>query len=223
MNYINGKIYKITDIAYTKMYIGSTTQSLAKRFSLHKSKYKLWQDGKFNKLTVFDLFNEFGIENCKIELIEEFPCDNRMELERKEGEHIKNSECVNKRIEGRTKKEYRQDNKEEIKEYQKQYYFDNKDKILDKIKEYRQDHKQQILENNKQYYQDNKDKVKQYYQNNKDKILDKIKEYQQDHKQQISENKSQRIQCICGAQYIKCNKSHHFKTTNHINKTKNIQ
>ena len=215
MNYINGKIYKITDIAYTKMYIGSTTQSLAKRFSLHKSKYKLWQDGKYHKITVYDIFNEFGIENCKIELIEEFPCHNRMELERKEGEHIKDSECVNKIVAGRTGEEYRQDNKEEIKEYKKKYYQDNKDKI----KQYFQDNKQHLSEYLRQYKEDNKDKVKQYYQNNKDKI----KEYQQDHKQQISENRSQRIQCECGAQYKKGNKSKHFKTTKHINRSKNIQ
>lgn len=186
MDYKNGKIYKITDIAYTKMYIGSTTQSLAKRFSLHKTRYKSWQDGQSSKSTSFQLFIEFGVENCKIELIEEFPCDNRMQLERKEGDHIKNNECINKNVAGRTKKEYQQDNKQQISDQHKVYYQDNKQQILDK--------------------------VKQYYQNNKDKMKENLRQYS-----------SQRIQCECGAQYTKGNKFHHFKTKDHINRSKNIQ
>jgi len=80
MDYKNGKIYKIVDIGYTKMYIGSTTQPLYKRFSCHKMKFIAWKNNKHNKLMVFDIFEEFGIDNCKIELIEECPCENRMEL-----------------------------------------------------------------------------------------------------------------------------------------------
>ena len=145
MDYKNGRIYKVTDNAYTKQYIGSTCQSLSKRFSNHKSKYKLWQDGKITKITVFDIFDEFGIENCKIELIENYECNSKEELERKEGQHIKNNECVNKIIVGRDKQEYRQDNKEKIKEYKKQYYQDNK--VLQK-------------EQRKRNYQKKKEKIK---------------------------------------------------------------
>ena len=126
MDYQNGKIYQITDIAYTKCYIGSTTQSLAKRLSKHKTDYKVWKDNnKRHKTTSYDLFEEFGIENCKIELIEDYPCNSKNELERKEGEIIKNTACVNRYIPGRTDKQYYIDNIEKI----KQYRLDNKDKI----------------------------------------------------------------------------------------------
>jgi len=144
MDYKNGKIYKIIDNAYTKMYIGSTTQPLSKRFSRHKANYKLWQEGTHHKVLIFNIFDEFGIENCKIELIENYVCNSKNELERKEGEHIKNNDCVNKVIAGRTKKEY---------------YNDNKNKILEKAKEYKEANKNIILEKKKEHYEANKQQI----------------------------------------------------------------
>ena len=38
--YHNGKIYEIVDVGYNKCYIGSTTESLSRRFSKHKHPYK---------------------------------------------------------------------------------------------------------------------------------------------------------------------------------------
>ena len=179
MDYKNGKIYKITDIEYTKMYIGSTTQPLYKRLSKHKCDYKRWKSGKDTKTMSFDLFDEFGIENCKIELIEEFSCENKEQLRKKEGEHIKNNQCVNKLIAGRTHKEYQQDNKQAILEYKREYIQNNKEKIAEYYKEYKQNNKEAIVEKAKEYYQNNKQKMteqhKEYYQNNKQKIAEKKK------------------------------------------------
>lgn len=146
MDYKNGKIYKITDNAYTKMYIGSTTQPLSKRFSKHKIDYKQWKDNKCNKIMIFEIFDEFGVENCKIELIEEYECENRSQLERKEGEHIKNNECINKYIAGRTHKEYVQDNKERIDEYKKEWYEQNINRLTAYKKDWYEQNKNRILE-----------------------------------------------------------------------------
>lgn len=182
MDYKNGKIYKIVDNAYTKMYIGSTTRKLCKRFYDHRSGYKKFQLGKYDKITVFDIFDEFGIENCKIELIENYPCSSKEELERREGELIKDNICVNKIIPRRTEKEYYEDNKEKIKErkdkYNTIYYQNNKGKI--------------------------KEKTKNYYELNKDIIKEKTKIYQ-----------SQIINCVCGLQFRRDNKSKHLKTKKH--------
>ena len=38
--YHNGKIYQIVDIAYTKCYIGSTTEELSMRMARHRSDFK---------------------------------------------------------------------------------------------------------------------------------------------------------------------------------------
>jgi hypothetical protein len=186
MDYKNGKIYKIVDIGYTKMYIGSTTQPLYKRFSYHKESYIRWKNNKHNKVMVFDIFEEFGIDNCKIELIEECPCENRMELCKKEGEYIKNNNCVNKYIAGRTDKEYYETNRDNIREQQKKYRETNKDKIA----EYNEVNKDKIAEQRKEYREVNKDRIleqkKEYYEVNKDKILEKRKKYLETNKDKIN-------------------------------------
>ena len=52
-------------------------------------------------------FDEFGLENCKLVLIAEYPCQNRKQLEKKEGGYIENDKsCLSKCIVGRTRKEY---------------------------------------------------------------------------------------------------------------------
>ena len=151
--YHNSKIYKITDIGYNKCYIGSTTEELSMRMARHRAHFKLFlRDGKRSHVRSYDLFNEYGVENCKIELIEYFPCDTLLELQRQEGKHIKNNVCVNKMVAGRTKHEYRQDNKDKIQIYNKEYAEQNKDKI----KEYNNANKDKIREQNKEYQKANK-------------------------------------------------------------------
>ena len=109
--YQQGKIYKITDIAYTKTYYGSTIQELSLRMINHINQFKTQKN---KNLGSFDMFEEFGMENCKIELVELYPCNSRIELEKREGCYIKYNECVNKRIAGRSRKEYYDDNNEMI-------------------------------------------------------------------------------------------------------------
>ena len=49
-------------------------------------------------------FDEFGLENCKIVLVEECPCQNRKQLEKREGEYVENNKnCLNTCIAGRTR------------------------------------------------------------------------------------------------------------------------
>ena len=97
--YKNGTIYRITDIAYTKCYIGSTIEPLPRRMAKHRTNYKNIYNGKSNLfITSYDLFNEYGIKNCKIELIEYFPCNNKVELTARLGHYIKNENCVNKKL-----------------------------------------------------------------------------------------------------------------------------
>ena len=115
--YTQGKIYKLTSSHTEKVYIGSTINSLNDRFSKHKYDYKRWLKSQMNKITSFDLLQ---YEDVKIELIKEFPCETKKELEKEEGEIILDNNCVNKHVAGRTKKEsdriYRHKNKEKIKE-----------------------------------------------------------------------------------------------------------
>lgn len=72
MDFSTGKIYKVSVLGALEYYIGSTNMSLSKRFYYHKVDYKKDKDkGANTKL----LFEKYGIEKCKIELYEEYPCD----------------------------------------------------------------------------------------------------------------------------------------------------
>ena len=126
--YKNGKIYKIVNSINPKCYIGSTTTELRKRFYNHKSKSKCGTSLCSSRI----LFEE-DFDNCKIVLVESYPCNNKDELTRRERYWIETTECVNRQIPTRTRQEHYQDNKEHIKrycelnkqrrrEYQKEYY-----------------------------------------------------------------------------------------------------
>ena len=123
-DYQKTKIYKIESHLGDKIYVGSTAKEyLSQRFQQHKNDYKRWKNGKGNNITSFVLFDEYGIENCSIVLIEACLCNSKDEKNAKEGHYIKTLECVNKVVVGRTQKEYQQSDagKEIIKEAAKKY------------------------------------------------------------------------------------------------------
>jgi hypothetical protein len=154
MDYSKGKIYKITDIGYNECYYGSTIQPLSKRMGTHRSDYKAYKackEGKYHGVTSYSLFDKYGLENCKIELVEECECKTKEELHQREGFYIRNNECVNKRIPDRTKKEWRDENKEQRKEYDKEYNEENKEKKKKQMKEYYEENKEKLKEKMKEY------------------------------------------------------------------------
>ena len=123
-NYANGKVYMIESLSSGLVYYGSTTQPLYKRLSLHKSSMKT-RNCSSKQVLIYD--------DAKIVLIELVECKSKEELLAKEAHYIRNNECVNKRIEGRTQQEYiktyRDANKDSIKVKNKIYYDANVEKI----------------------------------------------------------------------------------------------
>jgi hypothetical protein len=130
--YQNGKIYRITDIGYNKFYYGSTIEQLSKRMAKHRCKYKGYKEGKEHFFSIFTLFDEYGINGCKIELVEHFPCNDKPDLLKREGWYIENNNCVNKHVAGRTddecKRNYRLCNPDKIKETRVRYNEKHGDK-----------------------------------------------------------------------------------------------
>ena len=146
-NYSLTKIYKIESHLGDKIYIGSTSkQYLSQRLQQHKNSYKRWKNGKYNKITSFELFDEYGPENCSIVLIEEYPCNCKDAKNAREGHFIRELECVNKVIPARTRKQRDIDKKEIITEQHKKYYEANKEKILKQMKEKYHQKKEKKLE-----------------------------------------------------------------------------
>ena len=83
-NYQNAKIYKLWSPEGDDIYIGSTTQPLYARKSQHK-KYK-----DCSAKMLYEKYND-----VRIELLECCPCNDKDELTKKEGEYIRNNNCIN--------------------------------------------------------------------------------------------------------------------------------
>ena len=130
-NYKNSKIYSIRSHQTDNIYIGSTTQRLSQRLYEHRKTYK-----KKTKYHYFSSFEILKYDDAYIELIENYPCDNREQLGKREGFYIrkfkKQNICVNKYLAGRTAKEWAKDNKAQKLKYMKKYYEKNKEKIKEK-------------------------------------------------------------------------------------------
>jgi len=99
VNYGKSKIYKIVpnngdDVCY----IGNTTkQYLSQRMVAHKANYKKWKETgtSCNDEGLNNLFDKYGIENCKILLIENFVCNSKDELDNKTNDYINVLNTIN--------------------------------------------------------------------------------------------------------------------------------
>ena len=138
-NYKNGKIYKLVCDETNLTYIGSTTQSLSKRFNEHKS------DKKKNRLKTISNMIE-----PKIYLIEDYPCERKEQLNMRERYFIENMECINKNIPCRTFKEHYLDNKEKICKKTNEYYWNNKEKHNELTRKNYEKNKEKISERQKE-------------------------------------------------------------------------
>ena len=159
-DYANGRIYKIEPICEhdeNEVYYGSTCQILCKRMDSHRSNYKQWKAGKQNKTSSYELFEKYGVENCKIYLVELYPCETKEELFAREGYHIKNNKCVNRYVAGNQLAVG-------IKEYHQIYRNQHKDENIEYGKIYRENNKQKLKENRTIYVAKNIDKIKEYSQ-----------------------------------------------------------
>jgi hypothetical protein len=196
--YLRGQIYTIRNIKDdTMIYVGSTINSLSKRFHKHK---KDCEGGLTISLYSHIIDNDWS--GWYIELYEMYPCNNKRELCRREGQVIREIGTINKNIAGRTIKEWREDNKEKVLQNAKEYYNDNKETIAQKAKEYNERNKEQVLENKKEYYE-----------RNKEKVLQKHKEWCENNKDKIKKQQNEQVCCdICGAFSAKNHLTRHKRT-----------
>lgn len=167
-NYENSKIYRI--VSPSLRYYGSTTQTLEARLAKHIMDYCSYNKNN-KKHSYYSSFKVIECGDYKIELVENVKCANKRELERIEGKYQKENECVNMLISGRTRAEYRNDNRTIIRAKNKAYKQLHKDKIKIQTKLYNETHKEQILARKKLYYNANRD-----YINEKRRTLYKLKQ-----------------------------------------------
>jgi hypothetical protein len=211
LNYENSKVYKIWSPNGDKIYIGSTTkQYLSQRMTAHRKDYNYWKSGKGHFITSYLIFDEYGLDNCSIELLEAKPCSSKDELKQLEGGYIRNLTCVNKRVENRN-------HVESIQNYREQ----NREKYLEGCKKYRENNKDKI----KEYTEDNKDKIKEYSkqwrEENKEVLKEKKLKYIKENHEELIEKKKEIMTCeCCGKTYKRSHKSDHLKSKYHLNNKK---
>ena len=226
-DYSQGKIYRIWDNNFTKCYIGSTVQPLSKRMEGHRSDYKKYLKQETRNVRVFHLFDEFGVENCKIELLETYPCNDKEELFAREGHHQRECECVNKQVSGRNQQQYYEDNKEEILNQKKQYYFKNQEEVKQKRKEYVKTHKAKVLAKDKKYREEHKEQIqkkrKEHYNEHKDEISEYQRTYYENNETKIKNRLYEKVVCCCGTITIKGHKARHEKTLKHQQYLKSLE
>lgn len=119
--------------------------------SRHRRHYRQWLKGQGGCIRSFDLFEKYGLENCRIYLIENYPCN---ELGAREGCYILDIPCINKNVPHRTREEYRDAHKKEKQTYDKSYCDAHKEKI----KQCRDAHKKEKLTYDKAYRNAHKEK-----------------------------------------------------------------
>lgn len=184
MSAVQSKIYRIFSTKGNKVYVGSTTQELHRRMARHCDKDRSYM----SRL----LFDEYGVEFCHIELIENVEQDQRLVRERF---HIENTpNCVNKKMPIRTDDE-KEDSKEKDKErkkawalakkeedpetfnrraceIQKAYYQRNREEMLEKAKEYAKQNVEQKKEYMAKYHEAYKETDK--YKAKNDRLKEKV-------------------------------------------------
>jgi group I intron endonuclease len=181
-----GNIYKIIVNCSNQIYIGSTQQECRARWQEHKDNYKQFKNGKSGNCSAFDLFDKFGIDNCKIILIKQYEIVDRKHLRALEQLWINKLKPINKLS---------------------AFVIDPilKEKISEYMKKYREEHKEEIAEVNKKYREEHKEEIAEIN-----------KKYREEHKEEIAKRKSEKITCeICNCEITRGSKSRHEKSKKH--------
>ena len=124
-------IYRIVckDLNITDCYVGSTTNFKGRKRE-HKSTCNNPNDKRYNYKLYKFMRENGGWENWDMIMIEKYPCNDKLELLKKEREVFETlNASLNSEIPSRTQKQHYEDNKERI----KQYRLDNKETINKKI------------------------------------------------------------------------------------------
>lgn len=194
--YSNGKIYRLVNNVDNEFYVGSTCTSLAKRLYQHKQ-----MATKKASRRVYAHLNSIGWSNVSIVLVEAYPCDSKMELERRERYFIDEMKAsLNKMHPTRTRTEYRMENievvKEKDKERQRKRREENRDAINARRRVNREAKKDIVNARMREYYAENKETIlankKAWCEANKEKILEKGRDYYHKNKEVLNAKKRER-------------------------------
>lgn len=200
-DYSQGKLYQIICHVTGKRYVGSTCKTLSERLNGHNYSKRKWETyGTGNYCSSYEVL-EHG--DYYIELIENFPCETKLELLKRERYWTNQIECVNKHTQQGLKLEIG------LKEYNKynhaKYRLKHSEEINEKSRNYYHNNKEKISIKNKTYKNINKEHVKQIH----------LKSYLKNRTKQQAK-RSAKVLCDCGTMYAHSHRSDHIKSKLHL-------
>jgi len=221
----DGKIYKIICRETGKIYVGSTTKPLEIRLFGHKRHYTSYLNDKNNYVTSFEILTN---GNYFIELICNAACTSKYELNSIEGNYIRNLDCVNRCVPGRTQKQYKDDHADTIKKYEKKYREEHavelkqykkqyREEHVIESKKYREEHAIERKQYNKKYIEEHAIERKQYTKKYREEHAVELKQYKKIYIENNAVKLKQKINCECGGMFSFENKARHYKTARHLN------
>lgn len=152
VNYNDIIIYKLCckNPEITDIYVGHTCNFTRRKYE-HKFHCNNEHSEKYNYNVYTFIRDNGGWNNFDMVMVEQYPCENKLESERRERHWIETlNATLNCVIPSRTH--------EEIQKYGKRHRIENKEYY----KKYGEDHRDHILEQKKKYYIDNVEKFKKY-------------------------------------------------------------
>jgi hypothetical protein len=182
-------------------YIGSTINHPRYRLNNHKKDSIAFPDRH-----VYKHINSIGWENVHLDIVEEYPCDTKEELHKREDECIKQSlndmYCLNYNRACVSKEEHRENmtnyylaNREKIIEQHREYIKTNKEKVEAYHANYRIENAAERAEYSRQYAAENPEAVKAtkkaYYEEHKEEIVEKQKAYVEANKDAVKLRKKE--------------------------------
>lgn len=223
VNYQNTIMYKICckDVNVKEIYVGSTT-NFTQRKKQHKYYCNASSDSHYNTYVYQFIRDNGGFENWDIIMIEKYTCDDKLEQAKRERYWIETlHSTLNRAIPSRTRKEYVEDNIDNVRGYKKKYAEIHKEEIVERGQIWREENKDELKIKKKIYSLEHKEesaeRCKIWREENKDYNVMKKKEYYEANKIQIAENNKIKITCCCGNIITLGAKSNHERTQKHIN------
>ena len=157
-DYSKCQIYKIVckDLAISDCYIGNTC-SWIQRKSDHKRSSNNETRREYYQYKYKFIREHGGWDNWSMVLIEDYPCETRIQAEQRERYWIETINAtlninIPSRPEQEMKAEYYKNNKEYIKERQTQYAKKNKERIKEYKQKWCEDNRDKISEHNRTHY-----------------------------------------------------------------------
>lgn len=229
-DYSNTIIYAICckDPQIKETYVGHTT-NLIQRKNQHKTSCNNINDKSYNRYVYQFIRLNGGFDNWKFLQLDQLICKDKREAECREDYWIKQ---LNAKLNSNNPYTLYSENPSE---YKKQWYEENKQEILEKAKDNYQENKEHKLEYQKQYAEQHKDKIKEqqkiyreknaailseqkknYRENHKEEISKLMKDWREKNKDKLKQKRSQIINCECGNNYTFGNKNRHFTSDVHM-------